>query len=89
VSEDDYICLSSGTCVPQFGEEWTSYIVQYAAAELGRSLADAMVQISAAIAKQAAELAAAQLSGRPNTMRREEQEPHLGGRRAFRYPVQS
>lgn len=88
IAEDDYLCLSKGTCVPQFGAAWTTYLVEYAAAEVNRSLTDAMTQISTEIAKKAGEFAAAQSSGRTSTLRIKNKSRIWGGGSAVRYPTQ-
>ena len=69
ITADDYACLAKGTCVPQFGLGLLTYLVEYSVAAIGRSLGDAMTQISDAIKKDAKEQAEQQGAGRPNTLR--------------------
>lgn len=38
VKRDDYICLSSGTCVPYLASPTSNFLIQYAVAELSRQL---------------------------------------------------
>lgn len=38
ISQDDYICAASGTCVPFFKKPISNFIVQYAVAEITRKL---------------------------------------------------
>lgn len=48
VEADDYICLSSGSCVPYFQKPTSNYILQWAAVELKRSLGmDAQMESNA------------------------------------------
>lgn len=86
VDADDYLCSSDGTCVSQLGQAFVSYIVEYAAAEIGRSLNDSMVQISASIAKRAEEAARQQRQGRPNVIRVKNRSKVWGAIRPSAYP---
>jgi hypothetical protein len=38
VNQDDYICVSSGTCVPYYGKPTSNFLIQYTIAELVRKL---------------------------------------------------
>lgn len=40
VSPDDYICIVTGTCVPELPEAYTDYLIQYAVLELRRRLGE-------------------------------------------------
>lgn len=40
IEEDDYICLSSGSCIPFFKKPFSNFLVQYAIAELRRKLGE-------------------------------------------------
>jgi hypothetical protein len=85
VSEDDYICSARGTCVMQMGDAFTSYIVDYAAACISRSLSEARATIDEAIARRAEEAAAQQRAGRGNTIRIRNRSAVWGGR-SFIWP---
>lgn len=85
IAEDDYVCSARGTCVPQFGDAFTGYVVDYAAAVITRSLESQMASINEAIARRAKEDAAAQRAGRPTTRRIKNRSSVWGGAR-FTFP---
>lgn len=88
VAEDDYICHVRGTCVTQFGDMFSSYVVDYAAACISRALAEATASISEAIARRAKEDAAQQRAGRGAT-RRIKNRSRVWGGASFSYPRQT
>jgi len=85
---DDFICFSSGTCVPQFNQAFTTYLLQYGVAEVQRSLGDSMITISKSIADDAQRLSESMLAGRTRTARVKNMSPIWGGRRYSRFPTQ-
>lgn len=38
VNQDDYLCVSSGTCVPYYGKPTSNFLIQFAVAEITRKL---------------------------------------------------
>jgi hypothetical protein len=79
VTSDDYVCPASGTCIPQFGNAFVTYLVEYAVAALGRSLGDAQAAISSGIADKAQKAAEQQTAGRTNTRRVKNRSKVWGG----------
>lgn len=67
--EDDYVCLIKGTCVPMLGTAFNGYLVQYAMADISRSLDEAQSQLSGQIAEAYRNIAQQQDSGRDAPMR--------------------
>lgn len=65
ISLGDYLCPVAGTCVLQLGQAFATYMVQYAVAEIGRSLGDTLAQLSKQVADRAEEAARQQRAGRP------------------------
>lgn len=51
VSREDYVCLSTGTCVPYLASPTSNFIIQYAIAELSRQLGVNSVEEEQVLAK--------------------------------------
>lgn len=83
---DDYLCNVVGTCVVQNGEMFSTYLVQYAVGEIGRSLGDTREAIGADIIKQAKSAAEQQKAGRPDIMRVKNRSRIWGGGQPAGYP---
>lgn len=79
VTSDDYVCPAAGTCIPQFGNAFATYMVEYAVAELARSLGDTQAAISTSIADKAQKAAEQQNAGRTNTKRIKNRSKVWGG----------
>lgn len=67
VEVDDYVALSSGTCVPELRGAMYNFLVEFTVAALGRSLTggDPAVQLQESILKQATRRVADQALSRP------------------------
>lgn len=68
-TEDDYVCLIKGTCVPMMGTAFNGYLVQYAMADISRSLDEALAQLSGQIAEAYRNIAQQQDAGRDAPIR--------------------
>jgi len=68
VAVDDYLCLVTGTCVPEIDEAYTDYIIQRAVVETRRRLGEPTVEDSAALKELEQELLKA-WSGREQSHR--------------------
>ena len=51
ISREDYVCLSTGTCVPYLASPTSNFIIQYAIAELSRQLGVNSVEEEQVLAK--------------------------------------
>lgn len=51
ITRDDYICLSTGTCVPYLASPTTNFIIQFAIAEISRQLGINSVEEEQVLAK--------------------------------------
>lgn len=51
ISREDYVCLSTGTCVPYLASPTTNFIIQFAIAELSRQLGVNSVEEEQVLAK--------------------------------------
>ena len=86
VNVGDYLCSVDGTCVPQLSQMFTTYIVEYAVAEIGRSLGDASAAIAKQIADRGEQAARQQRAGRPVVMRVKNRSKVWGIIRPSSYP---
>lgn len=66
---DDFLCQVRGTCVPTLGGAFNPFLVQYAAAELSRSLDEQTAVLSGQISEAYRRLAQQQDSGRSTPLR--------------------
>lgn len=86
VAIGDYLCPVDGTCVLQLGQAFTSYLVQYAVAEIGRSLGDTTALLSKQIADRGEQAARQQRAGRPAIVRVKNRSKTWGIIRPSAYP---
>ncbi len=82
----DYVCPVDGTCVPQFGSMLVNFVVQYAVAEIARSLGDTTAAIGKQIADRGEQAARQQKAGHPNIMRVKNRSGIWGVIRPSAYP---
>jgi len=69
IEPDDYVCLAEGTCIPFFQDAIYGYCMQYAVAELARSLHSNMTTLEAQVKMEADRLVKSEWSGRELTDR--------------------
>jgi hypothetical protein len=50
-TEDDYICVAEGTCIPYLGAPTSNFLIQYAIAEISRQLGVQSQEEEAILAK--------------------------------------
>ena len=86
VEPDDYLCNVVGTCVVQNNEMFSTFLVQYAVGEIGRSLGAVKDAIGADIIKEAKAAAEQQRAGRPDTIRVKNRSRIWGGGQPTGYP---
>lgn len=82
----DYVCPVDGTCVPQFGQMLVNFVVQYAVAEIARSLGDTTAAIGKQIADRGEQAARQQKAGHPSIMRVKNKSKVWGVVRPSAYP---
>lgn len=69
VAVDDYVCLAKGTCVPQLQDTLASYLVQYAAEAILRSVQDGDVRLEQQLTKYCEDAVASASAGHEATTR--------------------
>lgn len=82
----DYLCPVDGSCVPQWSQMLTTYVVDYSVAAIGRSLGDTTAAITKAIADRGEQAARQQRAGRPNILRVKNKSKVWGVIRPSAYP---
>ena len=83
VQLDDQICLASGTCVPEFSQPTTNFLIQYAVAEIVRSKGGDAPTEEAVLKKFEAQLEKT-WGGRETTTRIKLRNPAWGSSMAYR-----
>jgi len=76
---DDYVCLVTGTCVPELDEAYADYLVQYAVVEIRRRFGEPIQDELIALKELKEELVSA-WAGREQSHRIRKSNPHFSSR---------
>ena len=78
VTEDDYVCIVKGTCVPQLPDAYTDYLIQHSVVALKRRTREPTAEEYAALKDIESELKK-MIMGREHYMRIRKANSNLGG----------